>query len=128
MLLRFRPIMMTTSQPCWRAAARSQHGTGSELAPSACIAIVVDSLSQFLTLYTTPVIYLYLDGSAGWCRIGWHGNAAMSLPEDQRGAGPMKSQNPFNSVRPVARRCWLPACFYLALWPISSCLSRQCRA
>ena len=45
------------------------HGAGSELRRPLGIAIVGGLLlSQFLTLYTTPVIYLYLDRLSDWMR------------------------------------------------------------
>jgi Cu/Ag efflux pump CusA len=44
-----------------------EQGAGSELRRPLGIAIVGGLLvSQWLTLYTTPVIYLYLDRLAGW--------------------------------------------------------------
>ena len=67
-LLRFRPIMMTTM--CAIVAGLPlalERGAGSELRRPLGIAIVGGLLlSQFLTLYTTPIIYLYLDRLNLW--------------------------------------------------------------
>ncbi len=62
-LLRFRPIMMTTMAALLGALPLAlEHGTGSELRRPLGIAIVGGLLiSQILTLYTTPVVYLYMD-------------------------------------------------------------------
>jgi multidrug efflux pump subunit AcrB len=67
-LLRFRPIMMTTAAALLGALPLAlEHGTGSELRRPMGISIVGGLLlSQFLTLYTTPVIYLYLDRLGLW--------------------------------------------------------------
>jgi multidrug efflux pump subunit AcrB len=69
-LLRFRPIMMTTMAALLGALPLAiQGGTGAELRRPLGIAIVGGLLfSQFLTLYTTPVIYLYLDRLGAWVR------------------------------------------------------------
>ena len=67
-LLRFRPIMMTTMCALFGGLPLAiGQGAGSELRRPLGIAIVGGLLvSQWLTLYTTPVIYLYLDRLAHW--------------------------------------------------------------
>jgi len=69
-LLRFRPIMMTTAAALFGAVPLAIGlGEGSELRQPLGIAIVGGLiLSQLLTLYTTPVIYLYLDRFRLWCQ------------------------------------------------------------
>lgn len=63
-LLRFRPIMMTTMAALLAAVPLMLgHGTGSELRQPLGYTMVGGLiLSQALTLFTTPVVYLYLDG------------------------------------------------------------------
>jgi multidrug efflux pump len=69
-LLRFKPIMMTTMAAMLGALPLAiGMGEGSELRRPLGIAIVGGLiLSQMLTLYTTPVIYLYVDQFRLWCQ------------------------------------------------------------
>jgi multidrug efflux pump len=69
-MMRFRPIMMTTFAALLAALPLALGtGYGAELRRPLGIAIVGGLLlSQLLTLYTTPVIYLYLDRFESWCR------------------------------------------------------------
>jgi hydrophobe/amphiphile efflux-1 (HAE1) family protein len=67
-LLRFRPIMMTTFAALFGSLPIALgRGAGSELRRPLGIAIVGGLLvSQWLTLYTTPIVYLYLERFARW--------------------------------------------------------------
>ncbi|MET0151910.1 MAG: efflux RND transporter permease subunit, partial [Candidatus Binatia bacterium] len=67
-LLRFRPIMMTTMAALLGGLPLALgSGTGSELRRPLGVTIVGGLLlSQLLTLYTTPVVYLYLDRLRLW--------------------------------------------------------------
>jgi multidrug efflux pump subunit AcrB len=78
-LLRFRPIMMTTMAALLGALPLAlQHGVGSELRRPMGIAIVGGLLlSQFITLYTTPVVYLYMGRLSQWFR----GESRAALPQ-----------------------------------------------
>jgi multidrug efflux pump len=72
-MLRFRPILMTTMAALFGAVPLAfGTGTGSELRRPLGIAIIGGLIiSQLLTLYTTPVVYLYMDRfSLWWARRG----------------------------------------------------------
>ena len=72
-LLRFRPIMMTTIGAILGALPLAIGlGAGSELRQPLGIAIVGGLvLSQILTLYTTPVVFLYMDRFGSWTSGFW---------------------------------------------------------
>jgi multidrug efflux pump len=73
-VLRFRPIMMTTCAALLGALPLAfGSGEGSELRHPLGIVIIGGLVvSQALTLYTTPVIYLYLDRLSQWLRRVWN--------------------------------------------------------
>ena len=70
-LLRFRPIMMTTAAAMLGALPLALGtGIGSELRKPLGVSIVGGLLlSQLVTLYTTPVIYLYMERFSDWLRV-----------------------------------------------------------
>ena len=72
-VLRFRPIMMTTMAAMLGALPLVfGTGEGSEMRKPLGIAIVGGLVvSQALTLYTTPVVYLYLDRMSAWSARTW---------------------------------------------------------
>src|SRR6185437_8439761 len=71
-LMRFRPITMTTMAALLGGLPLALGaGAGSELRRPLGIAIVGGLMfSQLLTLYTTPVVYLYLDRFRAWLSGG----------------------------------------------------------
>ncbi len=79
-LLRFRPILMTTMAALLGALPLMLgRGTGSELRHPLGITIVGGLiLSQLLTLFTTPVIYLYFDRLERRIKDRWGGEPALS--------------------------------------------------
>jgi multidrug efflux pump len=76
-LLRFRPILMTTMSALLGALPLALgHGVGAELRKPLGITIIGGLIvSQLLTLYTTPVVYLSLDR----LRLRWKGERAPAL-------------------------------------------------
>ena len=72
-ILRFRPIMMTTMAAILGALPLAfSFGNGGEVRRPLGIAIVGGLIvSQALTLYTTPVVYLYMDSFGGWVEPRW---------------------------------------------------------
>jgi multidrug efflux pump len=76
-LLRFRPILMTTMSAILGALPLALgHGVGAELRRPLGITIIGGLIvSQLLTLYTTPVVYLSLDR---W-RLRWKRGAVPEL-------------------------------------------------
>jgi len=79
-LLRFRPIMMTTMAALLGGLPLALgRGTGSELHRPLGITIVGGLIvSQALTLFTTPVVYVYLDR----LRVVLHGGENLPLAQD----------------------------------------------
>jgi multidrug efflux pump len=87
-LLRFRPILMTTMAAMLGAVPLAfGHGVGSELRRPLGIAIIGGLIvSQMLTLYTTPVIYLFFDGLAQ--RVArWRGGGSPETGPRRDGPG-----------------------------------------
>jgi multidrug efflux pump subunit AcrB len=82
-LLRFRPIIMTTMAALLGGLPLALGtGTGAELRRPLGITIVGGLLfSQMLTLYTTPVVYLYLDRLQLWCTRR-HRGRTVGIPEE----------------------------------------------
>jgi multidrug efflux pump len=80
-LLRFRPIMMTTAAAMFGALPMALgQGMGSELRRPLGVSIVGGLIvSQMLTLYTTPVVYIYLDRFQAWLlsHIPWRKKKAV---------------------------------------------------
>ena len=83
--MRFRPILMTTMCALLGGLPLMLgSGTGSELRGPLGYAMVGGLVvSQVLTLFTTPVIYLYMERLARWLeRVRGHGGSAMAQPAE----------------------------------------------
>jgi multidrug efflux pump len=89
-LLRFRPIIMTTMAAMLGGLPLALGtGNGSEMRRPLGIAIVGGLIfSQMLTLYTTPVVYLYLDRLRLWFRPTLHASEKTRIGSQQRGLAP----------------------------------------
>jgi hydrophobic/amphiphilic exporter-1 (mainly G- bacteria), HAE1 family len=86
-LLRFRPIMMTTMAALLGGVPLMLgSGTGSEIRQPLGYAMVGGLIvSQALTLFTTPVVYLYLDRLSNWfTALGQPGNDSQDKPEHEQ--------------------------------------------
>jgi hydrophobic/amphiphilic exporter-1 (mainly G- bacteria), HAE1 family len=103
-LLRFRPIMMTTMAALLGAVPLMvEHGTGSELRQPLGYTMVGGLvLSQMLTLFTTPVVYLYLDRFSNRMRQRRHSHAARKEAAAHGGHGPQGDNGEPASVVPEA--------------------------
>jgi multidrug efflux pump len=82
-MLRFRPILMTTMAALFGALPLAfGTGTGSELRRPLGITIVGGLIvSQMLTLYTTPVVYLFLERIRLWLQKWRQGNLSAPVAE-----------------------------------------------
>nr|WP_281062578.1 efflux RND transporter permease subunit [Labrys okinawensis] len=94
-LLRFRPILMTTMAALLGGVPLMLgSGTGSEIRQPLGYAMVGGLIvSQVLTLFTTPVIYLYLDGFSKWLRSGRDAEEPAESPETLLAAEPGEDQD-----------------------------------
>ncbi|MBU6476244.1 MAG: efflux RND transporter permease subunit, partial [Alphaproteobacteria bacterium] len=84
-LLRFRPIMMTTLVALFSALPLAFGiGEGAEIRVPLGISIVGGLIvSQILTLYTTPVVYLYLEELRRWFNVRLGQSPDLALPDLQ---------------------------------------------
>ena len=122
-LLRFRPIMMTTAAAMLAGIPLALgNGAGSEMRQPLGYAMVGGlALSQVLTLYTTPVVYLYLDRLQTWLfgeKRGPHrgGRANRSTPS-LRNSG---SLLPAKQSEAIQSRAELSSSGFQSLWRINS--------
>jgi len=81
-VVRFRPIMMTTMAAMFGALPLALGtGAGSEIRKPLGITIVGGLiLSQMLTLFTTPVVYIYMDRLQAWLRSSFRRPTVTPVP------------------------------------------------
>ena len=131
-VLRFRPIMMTTLAALFGGLPLALGtGAGSELRRPMGIAIVGGLLvSQALTLFTTPVIYLYLDRFRLWMLerrgVPVHHSTNPALPAASEPKSDLKKgQGKPRSDDPLPRLCHEPLCCFSKLSPRISLVARR---
>ena len=100
-MLRFRPILMTTMAALLGGVPLMLGtGAGSEIRQPLGYAIVGGLLlSQLLTLYTTPVVYLYLDRFRVWVFVV-PSRRERSAARDARGMSTQLSSNRSERLEP----------------------------
>ena len=90
--MRFRPIMMTTMAAMLGGVPLMlSHGAGSEMRQSLGYTMVGGLIvSQALTLFTTPVVYLYLDRLSHWASRSKKAKPAGAEGEARACLGPLE--------------------------------------